>query len=52
MEIKVSLVGIEGYIIMVTSFFISCPRDQRVIIMEIKVSQFHVIKIKYNKCYH
>ena len=50
MEIKVSLVGIEGYIIMLTSFFIGYPRDQKVIIMEIKVSQCHVIK--YNKCYH
>ena len=44
MEIKVSLVGIEGYIIILTSFFISCPRYQRVLIMEIKVSQFHVMK--------
>ena len=35
---------------MLTSFFISCPRNQRVIIMKIKVC--HVMKKKCNTCYH
>ena len=38
---------------MLTSFFISCPRDQRVIIIEIKVPQCHVMKkSNNNKCNH
>ena len=42
---------------MLTIVLISDPRDQRVIIMENKVSQQNVLmpcdeNIKYNNCYH
>ena len=43
MEIKVSLVCIGGY--MLKQFLNSWPRDQKVIIMDIKVSQCYVMEI-------